>query len=432
LLDLSRDAAPVACVFEANDHQWLHEQIGAVRRDPKLFWMPCFILGDADARDAPLLDGDLPPPPELKQAIDSVLTLSASFKHQEGELSRTDRLLKYLWLRPGFVIQPMHDWRHPRYYRYPILEALAGTEEDVFGWLQTLANSRTLEIEGLVDRQRECLFCHSAHLSFTDICPNCRAIAVEKVASLHCFTCGHVGEQDGFLSQGGLVCPKCGTRLRHIGSDYDRPLEHYRCRECRHFFVEGDVSARCAMCRKSMPPEDLIAHNIHSWRLSERGRVLAVRGDAGDVFSAFGELHFIANELFIHNLDWLIAQVQRYPDVQFAVLGLSFPNVPELVDVMGHGRTLSLVESFSARLRDLLRTPDLSTRTADNRIWLLLPHTDTHGLQGLLARIKKSALLTRQADGQELVCRFAEFVSTDLRELETAELLLARLRSELD
>jgi GGDEF domain-containing protein len=194
---------------------------------------------------------------------------------------------------------------------------LAGTEGDVFGWLQTRLNSRTLEIEGLVDRQRECLFCHSAHPRFTD------------------------------------------------------------------------------------------------------------RGDTADVFSAFGELHIIATELFVHNLEWLIAQVQRYPDVQFAVLGLSFPNVPELVHVMGHGRTLSLVESVSARLRDLLRTPDLSTRMADNRIWLLLPHTDSHGLQGLLVRIKKSALLTRQADGQELVCRFAEFVSTDLRESDRFEFLSA-------
>nr|WP_309294963.1 hypothetical protein [Aeromonas caviae] len=27
-----------------------------------------------------------------------------------------------------------------------------------------------------------------------------------------------------------LLCPNCFSRLRHIGSDYDRPLENYRCR----------------------------------------------------------------------------------------------------------------------------------------------------------------------------------------------------------
>ena len=36
-----------------------------------------------------------------------------------------------------------------------------------------------------------------------------------------------------FLSSGALACPKCTTRLRHIGADYDRPLENHTCNVCR-------------------------------------------------------------------------------------------------------------------------------------------------------------------------------------------------------
>lgn len=131
----------------------------------------------------------------------------------------------------------------------------------------------------MLDRQRECAYCRSAHLSFIDICPNCQSIDIKLQASLHCFTCGCVDVQDKFMHSGTLVCPKCHKHLRHIGSDYDRPIENYRCQSCSHSFIEGDVQVRCAMCEKEMKPGELILNEVHSWRLSDKGRTVAFRGE---------------------------------------------------------------------------------------------------------------------------------------------------------
>ena len=60
------------------------------------------------------------------------------------------------------------------------------------------------------------------------------------------------------MHSGTIVCPKCHTHLRHIGSDYDRPIENYRCQSCSQSFVEGDVQVRCAMCENEMKPGDLV------------------------------------------------------------------------------------------------------------------------------------------------------------------------------
>jgi GGDEF domain-containing protein len=420
---------PKAFLIEHQQPRDTNELLRKIRQDSEAFASLCFVGGARETFDAGLADGEVPPPAVLMEKIAGTADLEASFRSRDAG-SRQERLLKYLWLRPDFVLEPQHEWRHARYYRYPLLEALSG-ESDGFDWLQSLFIARLLEPVKLLDRQRECAFCRSAHLSFVDICPNCHDIDIDKRASLHCFTCGYVDAQEKFLNNGILVCPKCDARLRHIGSDYDRPIESYGCRQCGFSFVEGEVQARCASCDKKMTPEELVTHAIHSWRLSERGRIIAIRGEAGDLFSPFDELNFVSNELFKHHLDWLLTQIQRYSDIRFSLLGLYFRNLPELAAVLGHARVLQWVEAFAQRLRQILRSPDLSTRTAENMIWLLLPHTDEQGLKGLQARIESSVPLAQQPGNLRLDWQFFGIPSSRMNVQETAELLLARLRSEL-
>jgi GGDEF domain-containing protein len=422
---------PSAFVIEAEDSRNVSDLLWKIREDGDVFSTLCFISGAVEPLHALLADGGVPAVAILKDKIARAVDLEASFKSRDAGASRLERLLKYLWLRPDFILQPQHEWRNPRFYHYPLLEALGGGESDAFDWLQSLAIAKVLEPVSLVDRQKECAFCRSAHLRFVDVCPNCRAIDIEKRAFLHCFTCGHVEAQEKFLNKGILVCPKCSAQLRHIGSDYDRPIENYSCRQCGDSFVEGEVLARCAMCAKEMAPEDLVTHNIHAWRLSDRGRTYAIRGETSDVFSPFDELNFVSNELFTHNLNWLLTQSRRYPEISFSVFGLYFANLPELTDLLGHARVMRLMESFAQRLREILRSPDLSTRTVEGMVWLLLPHTDEQGLHGLRMRIEHCALLTQQGGDQKLDCRFITIASPQIPGQESAELLLARLRSEL-
>ncbi|UJP05067.1 MAG: GGDEF domain-containing protein [Nitrosomonas sp.] len=422
---------PAAFVIAGSDKQYFSSIAGKIRRDSEVFASLCFSTELITSPDNALLDGLLPPAVDLQKAIDTTNDLLKSLKGKENYLTHQGRLIKYLWLRPHLVLQPQHEWNNPRFYRYPLLEALSLDQADSFEWLRNLTNAKILEAVSLVDRQRECMYCRSSHLRFIDICPNCSAIDIKLQPSLHCFTCGCVDAQDKFLQSGSLVCPKCHTHLRHIGSDYDRPLENYHCQACHQSFMEGDVQVRCAMCEKEMNPNDLILNEVHAWRLSDKGRTIAFRGEVFDLSSGFDQLDFISRELFIHDLNWMMVMTRRYPAVKFSLFGIYFANLPELVEVFNHTRLLQMLESFAQRLRNLLRTPDLSTRTSENMLWLLLPNTDEYGLTGFQKRMEKSMDQLLEESDYKLNFRFISMHSQKLPQKESAELLLARLVGEL-
>ncbi|NBQ68726.1 MAG: diguanylate cyclase [Nitrosomonadaceae bacterium] len=422
---------PSAFIIAGNDKQYTASILGKIRRDEEVFASLCFAANPVAASDNLLLDGQLPQPPVLLEAVNQVENLLKSLKGNETYITHQGRLIKYLWLRPDFILQPHHEWQNPRFYRYPLLEALSQDRSDSFEWLRNLANNKIIEPLTLLDRQRECAYCRSAHLSFIDICPNCQSIDIKLQASLHCFTCGCVDVQDKFMHSGTLVCPKCHTHLRHIGSDYDRPIENYRCQSCSQSFIEGDVQVRCAMCEKEMKPGELILNEVHSWRLSDKGRTVAFRGEVFDLSSGFDQLDFISRELFLHDLDWQMVTSRRYPNVHFSLFGIYFANLPDLVELFNHARLLQMLEAFAQRLRSLLRTPDLSTRTSENMLWLLLPNTDEKGLHGFQKRIESSMNVLLEESEHKLDFRFIGIASQNIPEKESAPLLLARLAGEL-
>lgn len=422
---------PSAFVIEGNDQQYVSSILEKIRRDSEVFASLCFSTELLTSSANSLLDGLLPSALELQKQIDATQDLLRSLKGKDAYLTHQGRLINYLWLRPQYILQPYHEWKNSRFYRYPLLEAMSLDQSDSFEWLRNLANSKILETVSLMDRQRECMYCRSSHLSFIDICPNCSAIDIKLQPSLHCFTCGCVDAQDKFMQSGTLVCPKCHTHLRHIGSDYDRPLENYSCQVCHHSFIEGDVQVRCAICEKEMHPNELILNEIHSWRLSDKGRTIAFRGEVFDLSSGFNQLDFISKELFIHDLDWLMVMARRYPNINFSLFGIYFANLPDLVELFNHTRLLQMLESFAQRLRNLLRTPDLSTRTSENMLWLLLPNTDEQGLIGFQTRIEKSMDKLLEESEYKLDCRFISVNSQKISNKENAELLLARLFGEL-
>jgi hypothetical protein len=341
--------------------------------------------------------------------------------------------LKYLWIRPNFIIQPYHEWSQRRFYSYPLLDALVFNEIDAFDWIKSLFLKKMLVKQQLVDRQRECSHCHSSHLSFIDVCPNCGSLDVIEQAALHCFICGQVGPQDEFLKSGVLVCPKCVTPLKHIGSDYDRPIENYTCNDCDHFFVEGRILARCSVCNKSSETEELSVHEIYSLQISELGRITSIRGAISDVLAIFSGKNFVANEVFVHDLDWMLLLNDRYKEVEFSVLGLYFSNLAEVISATSQTNVLQKIEGIAERIRELLRDPDLCTRSTEDVLWMLLPQTNEKGLNHLKSRLNAIIEAIQQTDKNQLklICKYTEYFSSQRIKNELAELLLARLKGKI-
>ena len=298
------------------------------------------------------------------------------------------RLLSYLALRPSRPLEPLRDWRCPTIYRYPLLTAFGASDSGEI--LAVLAARGLLVRRRLVERLRLCPGCGGAHLLFVDNCPNCSQLDITADESIHCFRCGHVESQGHFLTDGSLQCPNCRARLRHIGTDYDRPLEHYLCRRCGDRFTEPDVIARCSICSHDCNPEMLTTREVGTYQLTEYGRMSALDGSVGKVFERFDADRTLSPEHFEHLLDWQIRISRTHPDCRFALVLMQLSPSSPAGAGGAQGQARFLIREFSERLPEFLREVDVFTRTREPDFWLLMPQADAHEAGVLLERLQNA------------------------------------------
>ncbi len=127
---------PSAFIVNGNDQRYVSSILGKIRRDNEVFASLCFVTKSVPSSDHCLSDGLLPEPLILQKQIDKAQDLLTSLKGKETYLTHQGRLIKYLWLRPDFILQPDHEWQYARFYRYPLLEALSLDQSDSFEWLR--------------------------------------------------------------------------------------------------------------------------------------------------------------------------------------------------------------------------------------------------------------------------------------------------------
>lgn len=345
------------------------------------------------------------------------------------------RILAWLWMRASAQILAVRDPRVAQHYRYPLLEALAGEEHvNSFAWLSLMAQQDWLEEGDMLDRIRLCGECGSGRLNFVDVCPECQDLDISRQPALHCFTCGHVAPQDAFLKNAMLLCPNCLKQLRHIGSDYDRPLENYCCRSCKAFFVDATVQARCMDCGQAHAPERLRVREIRHYRLTEAGRLRCRQGldsASGDI-SHFNRLNLLGGRAFHDLLSWQLQIVRRYDASTFSVLGLRFINLGQTLMRLGEHRGHAFIDSLVARLQEALRETDRCSRGTEEILWVLLPHTGADGLETVKRRLGQVAELFSDPEVSSISLRISSLTAPqDLHGDENAELLLARVASGL-
>ena len=355
-------------------------------------------------------------------------------RHDQEEYAESAmlRILAYLYLRPETIIHPLQQWNLPYLYSYPLVDVLAGNDAETSHLVETLRNRSFIYSVDLVDRVRHCPSCNFSHFNFIDVCPSCGSIDIEKKPFLHCFTCGTVAPQERFLHGNALVCPQCNAQLRHIGADYDRPLENYTCKGCGQFFQEPDIIAHCQHCGKKNKPDELVPWPVYSYQLTERGEYAVRTGELEDVYSLFDELQNINPMHFSYTVDWLLNLCIRHKEELFSLVGIRVANIPELHKKMGRYRLVELVDGYISRIRETIRTTDLTTRAVNDIIWILLPKTDCPNCNIVVSRILDLKALTVQDEGIALEFKTVTFCAPDnMIEGETGEQLLARLEGEL-
>ncbi len=427
-------ASPDGIVLALADETEAVDIAMAIRQDEALWLLPVYSCVSVDTQSLlyPLIDG-------VVSTLDAAIQSAAAINERTGQLSIDptldidNRVLAFLASRPEGVLRPIPFWQSPRLYRYPLLEALGGRDIDCWAWLGRLQNRGWLTRVKLIDRVRDCKQCGAAHQVFVDTCPNCHDLDIQQVPFIHCFTCGNVAPQRDFMATGRLTCARCQTKLRHIGSDYDRPLEDHECQVCHFAFSEPEVIARCAHCDHRQTPSDLVVRDVLSMTVSDQGRLVAEYGRSQDLLDVFDQVNFARPSVFRFSLDWMLALEHRHAALEFSVVLLRIRDIQKLIDSIGPARVSMLLHGFADRLRDLIRTTDVCTRTSENQFWLLLPFTDGKAGSGLLERLKTFQQQTQQSSGVSLELDI-EFFASDLVEdpPHEAEVLMAEMTGRLE
>ncbi|ARB92366.1 diguanylate cyclase [Legionella longbeachae] len=375
-------------VFNSNDESFDYSLITKVRQKTNYELIPIFYLGKED--------------PFLNQIIDGIFnddSLDIALKIQEKIISINEYitnidefeslLIYYAYVRNDFVISCKLNYHNPAGFYYPLLAAFNFQDNSTDSWriLENMESRKLLVHHQIVDEIQSCPHCYSGLLNFKNCCPNCESSNITTKSFVHCFTCGNIAPLSDFLHGHALTCIRCQSTLRHIGIDYDKPMEDKICETCKSCFFEENVKALCMVCSKLTPPENLESRKLYEYTLASRGQAIAQGVDKEIMVEAEQFLKLTELSVFMLILTWQLLLARRHAALHFSLISLSITNEDELVATYGMLKTEQLTLEFFERIRVLLRDSDLIARD-DNVLVFLLPMTPAQNCITLLERIQ--------------------------------------------
>ncbi|MCE2597065.1 diguanylate cyclase [Motilimonas sp. 1_MG-2023] len=369
-------------------------------------------------------DGNIPTEQQLTSAWQAWQQAYASYPELGKTHNPQDLLLAYLALRGDCLLTPERDLSSALSYRYPVLELFDLGDSQYF--LKQAMRDELMSPVSLVDRVRQCTHCGHNKLNYVDLCPQCSSLDIKQQSAIHCFTCGHVGEQQRFMDGGRLVCPNCLTALRHIGADYDRPLENMECNSCQSFFIEAKVVARCLHCDHENDPSDLNIAQIQSFRITDKAK-FRLRVALDERFSL--DLGEQVSRDYLHWLvDWQLGLSRRH-QIEFALLCLSFNRVEQAVDELGAAQVYRMIGQLGTQVKDRLRVTDVICQYEDHSYLLLLPNLPVDHLTVVQQKMRQLSQLVEGSSALDMAVSYYHAPS-ELVEGENGEFLIARLLAE--
>ncbi len=166
------------------------------------------------------------------------------------------------------VIEPVPSPFKPTGHFYPEVLEITGELEDEEAYLGALAEKGFFSRK-LRNRVRLCTLCESYQINYREVCPVCSSIDIVKGQMVHHFECGHIDSLESFKQGTDLVCPKCEKILRHIGIDYEKPSDYFKCANCHSIVPEPSVELQCLVCGLICSPEKTMEKNIYAYELTE-------------------------------------------------------------------------------------------------------------------------------------------------------------------
>lgn len=362
-------------ILDSEKKEKLFQDVSMIRQDDQYCLSPIFI--DSASEEYPFVDGNLSELSKIKDQAKHIFSLCKDLQAQATD--GYSRLLQYLYTRPNHSLKIIRNPQHKYFYHYPLLDSFQPSESEHTLWLEDQSHQGILKKQKLIDKLFICPHCSGAHLKFCEYCPNCHSINIQTESFLHCFTCGEMAPQREFMKEDRLVCPKCSAKLRHIGDEYDRPLESGVCLDCDNSYMDSTLEVTCMHCTKQFPTDKLKKRSVCHYKLSNSAREQIPEGTLENVLHVFDSINYIAPEFFYATLDWMIGMQQRYPEHAFSIIGLKLTTT--------NSDLTQMIQSLAKQIKATLRTTDLLTRLRQNIIWIILPMTDKAGLEVVQERL---------------------------------------------
>lgn len=192
---------------------------------------------------------------------------SQNWQHMQEDKTIIE-FLKFLHENNVQTIEPTMEPSNPFGYFYPQVANFFGRTYKEFDFLEKLAETH-LATRKVHNKIRTCAVCHNYHINFRETCPKCSSVDIQSEEIIHHFACGHIDSAQKYHKGSDLVCPKCNETLRHIGMDYEKPLNYFKCNDCEFIFTEPLVMAQCLWCGYSSTPNNTLEKIIYTYELTE-------------------------------------------------------------------------------------------------------------------------------------------------------------------
>lgn len=323
---------------------------------------------------SPLIDINLTPLFEFMARLEQVATLF--------DTNIETKLAKYLWLHQKLTLEPLLDISHPQIFHYPILSAWQLSLDQSQHCLANLCKDQVLSQQQLLSRQRFCSHCQSGHLNYIDLCPECFNLDISLQTSLHCFNCGHVDKQQRFTQDQQLQCPNCQQRLRHIGVDYDRPIESYQCNQCLTLFNDAVVKAVCLSCHTENELDNLTKYNFYQYQLTQFTQPYLLNQTQSNV-----QYQVEQKTMDFNHFCWLVEWQNNLAIRHHLSHVLLVCKLNQAYEQSSKQQQQQLITALQARLANELRDTDACCQFTGAGLFLLLPFTDEPQAQKVVQKL---------------------------------------------
>ena len=393
--------------------------VAQLRQHHRFAVSPLFISFPGSDTLIALTDGVVDSYEQLTEASSKIVAQIKRMPKLVSTATPTLCLLAYLNARPGRHILPQRCLNSAIAYEYPQANLFFNeSEKNQMSWLDGIIAAGLLDRGSLVNKLRCCTFCDSAHLNYHEECPECSSINIELKPFIHCFTCGRIFAQEEFIASDKLLCTKCNARLRHIGIDYDRPLENYVCNACSAQFVDATTKIQCLACGQDSDPDKTHVRLLHELHLSDKGSAYVLDPDGYGFSSLFIEKNLANLKHFSDILNWYIMLQNENDQCYFSLIAIQSPDFSEY--------ELPL----SARnITPLLNKTDIMTIDIQHRaLYILMPQRNLSSSSNeiLFKDIKNKLIGNDQQNIPDIHTRsYSSYQENNVR--YDAELLLTRI-----